>query len=281
MAETSQRTLSGPIIMEGIGIHSGIWARTTLTPAPKNSGVAFIVGDTRIPALAECVSDTRRCTRLSYGSSSINTVEHLMASLYALSVDNVTIFVEGGSELPILDGSAAGWTQAILETGITRQSAQRRWLIPDEKIVIREGESEIEIIPARSLTVQAEVNFDFWKEGEASAKIETLDTVETDFFCNEIAPARTFAFQAEVEALVAAGLALGGSLDNALIITPPDGFSSPLRMPHEWAVHKLLDLIGDMALTGGRIAATITATRPGHRINNLAARALCERATIE
>ena len=248
--------------------------RVTVHPAAANTGRVFLVSGVMIPARADFVVDTTRCTTLCAEGVRVSTVEHLLSALHGLCIDNAVIEVTG-PEIPILDGSALPFAEAILAAGIAAQSKEPRTLRP-EKIEFTEGRSQYKAVSASSASLELVVNveFDNWPEGSASsgAFIERnagryYADQTTLAYAKRTAPARTFAFQSEVDQLIAAGLAKGGSLDNALIITPPDGFSTPLRMPQEWAVHKVLDLIGDLALVDARIQATIFATRPGHRGN--------------
>ena len=166
-----------------------------------------------------------------------------------------------------MDGSALPFAEAITAAGTVSQDKLARFICP-EKIEFAGGRSEYGVMPHEfgGMTLSVSTQFDNWPEGSA-AQIENFTSNSAPDYAEKIAPARTFAFREEVDQLIAAGLAKGGSLDNALIITPPAEFSTPLRLPQEWAVHKMLDLIGDLALVDARIEAFIYAARPGHRGN--------------
>ncbi len=261
-----QQTIAKSFTLEGVGIHTGARGRVTVHPADAGSGRVFRVGAVTIPARADFVVDTTRCTTLGAEGIRVSTVEHLLCALHGFCIDNAVIEVEG-PEIPILDGSALPFAEAIAAAGMIVQDREARIITP-EKIEFTEGRSQYNATHSvfSGYTLESGVYFDNWPEGNA-ATTEVLPPNSGAAYLERIAPARTFAFRSEVDHLIAAGLAKGGSLDNALIITPPDGFSTPLRLPQEWAVHKMLDLIGDLALVDARIQATIFATRPGHRGN--------------
>ncbi len=192
-----------------------------------------------------------------------------------MNVDTALIEVEG-LELPILDGSAIPFVEAIVAAGILEQPNEAKTLQIDTKLYKSYGKSIVTANSSESLKISVTTIFDEWEAGHATK----VYTCETEQYWTAIAPARTFAFRHEVEALLAAGLAKGGSIDNALIIDPskssysnddgvflPGSFSSPLRVAHEWAAHKLLDVIGDLALLNCRLAVDINIVRPGHKWN--------------
>src|SRR5262249_34657230 len=156
-----------------------------------------------------------------------------------------------GPEIPILDGSALPFAEAIHSVGLLSQGRAAKGLWLTEETCLEEGESQIRALPSQDYSLEVRTEFADWPEGDV-ALTTTIGPEKTDTYLQTIAPARTFAFEREVEMLRKAGLARGGSLDNALIISPPDSFSSPLRMPAEWCAHKLLDVIGDLALLGAR-----------------------------
>lgn len=279
----NQQTLAAAFTLSGFGIHTGRAARVTVHPAPPDAGRRFVLGDVEIPARSEFVLDTRRCTTLgregdpfssSNSGGKLLTVEHLLSALSGLGIDNAWIEVEG-PELPILDGSALPYVEAIYAVGIATQDRPAAICRVRDEVVIRDGASEITIQPADQFELEVAVEFETWPEGRASVSA-VIGAGQEASYAQQVAPARTFAFRVEVEQLLAAGLAKGGSLDNALVITPPDGFSTPLRLPKEWAVHKLLDLVGDLALLDARPQMRVKALRPGHTINTTAARQLAQ-----
>ena len=236
-------------------------------PADADTGRVFRAGGVTIPARADFVVNTTRCTTLGRESVRISTVEHLLSALHGFCIDNAVIEVDG-PEIPILDGSALPFAEAIASAGIVGQRKPPQCVIVPEKIEFEDARSKYTAVATASegMTLDIGVAFDDWPEGTTPTDGIFGQNSGPDYLKN-VAPARTFAFQSEVEMLIAAGLAKGGSLDNALIITPPDTFSTPLRLPQEWAAHKMLDIIGDLALVDARLQMNIWALRPGHRGN--------------
>ncbi|HZO90762.1 MAG TPA: UDP-3-O-acyl-N-acetylglucosamine deacetylase [Chthonomonadaceae bacterium] len=267
-----QQTLAQSFALEGVGMHTGAPCRVVVHPAGPDIGRVFLVGRVRVPARADYVVDTMRSTTLGHEGACIRTVEHLLSALYGCGVDNALIEVTG-PEIPILDGSAAPFAEAILAVGLEQQGRAPRALALCECIEVQEGASRLAARPAPALTLDVATEFAEWPEGRACQHGQ-IGPEWAARYAAEIAPARTFAFHQEVERILAAGLAKGGSLENALVITPPQGFSTALRLPAEWCAHKLLDVIGDLALTDARLALHLDALRPGHRINTLLARRL-------
>jgi UDP-3-O-[3-hydroxymyristoyl] N-acetylglucosamine deacetylase len=252
-------------------MHTGQHAEVTVRPSAANSGITFVCGARRIPARASFVVSTRRCTCLGDGEVELHTIEHITSALAGLGVDNAEISVTG-VEIPILDGSGLPWVEQILEAGIEPLDELARPLNLDETVALRDGDSWIVAAPAERFSLTCVTHFDHPLLGTTAGTFGD----DPDAFAREVAPSRTFGFIHEVEALRAAGLAQGGSLDNALVIYE-DRFSSPLRVPDEWLRHKALDLYGDLSLAGGPIQAAITAIMPGHRINARFAALLAEK----
>lgn len=280
---TEQQTLRRPFSLEGVGLHTGADCKVTVLPAEPDTGRVFVVDGVEIPARAECVVDTARCTALGYANRRVRTVEHLMAALAGCLVDNVRIEVFG-PEIPILDGSSLPFVESIGSSGICSQRLPARYVSVSEALALENGTglSRLTAAPANRCEICIETSFPDWPEGDA----ETTLLFEPDgtLFQELIAPARTFAFAAEVPGLLESGLARGGSLENVVIITPPSSFSSALRMPGEWWRHKVLDLIGDLALIDARLMCSVTAIRPGHSINTRMAAALvkeCSAVSLE
>lgn len=267
-----QTTLGGSVRVSGAGIHTGAQAQVTIHPADPHTGILFHAGGASFPASAACVVSARRCTSLGTDGVRVDTVEHLLSALRGLRVDNARIEVEG-PELPILDGSALPWVEAIQSVGIAPQKAQGRPLTLTRTVALREGDSWLVATPSDRFTLTCVTHFDHPLLGTQA------DTFEDDpaRYAAGIAPARTFGFFAEVQALLEAGLARGGTLENALIIYE-DRFSLPLRVPDECLRHKALDLWGDLSLAGSRLCAAVTAIRPGHRANVAFAALLCREA---
>ena len=261
----NQQTIGRAFEFEGVGIHSGVVARVVVSPSEPGAGRVFMTKGVTIPAQVRYVVDTRRSTTLGRDGVTLSTVEHLLSALAGSGVDNCTIAVEG-PEIPILDGSALPLIDAIASAGVVAQDAPVRVLRLREPVSVTIGASEMRAEPLDRFLLQITTEFAEWPEGKATITVDSPDGIPAGYV-DLIAPARTFAFRREVEMLIGAGLAKGGSLDNALIIEPPDTFSSALRVPDEWCAHKLLDVIGDLALLDARLAMAIYADRPGHGIN--------------
>lgn len=292
-----QKTLKGSFSLCGKGLHTGLSLTITFNPAPENSGYKIqridLEGQPIIEAVAEKVVDTQRGTCLSNGDVKVSTVEHGLAALYALGVDNCLIQVNG-PEFPILDGSAAMYVEKILHIGIEEQNAPKDYYIIRHKIEVKDEESGscITILPDEQFSITAMCSFE---SKFINSQFATLDNVEN--FAEEIAPARTFVFVRDIEPLLEANLIKGGDMDNAIVIYERqttqellDQLADQLKVPHldatklgyiqhkplvwenECTRHKLLDIIGDMALIGKPIKGRIVATRPGHTINNKFAR---------
>jgi UDP-3-O-[3-hydroxymyristoyl] N-acetylglucosamine deacetylase len=259
------------LTFEGVGIHTGRHSSVTIHPADVDTGRLLVARGARIPCEARYAVDTTRSTTLGLDGVRVSTVEHLLSALHAAGVDNAEIAVEG-DEIPILDGSALPFAEAIADTGVVTQNREARTLVLPSPVTVTAGASAASALPGAGLQLTVITEFDSWPEGNRRLNFSG------GRYLQDVAPARTFAFQFEVQRLIEAGLAKGGSLDNALIIDPPDRFSSPLRVESEWCAHKLLDLIGDLALVNRRVQASVTVNRPGHTINVMLARELAARA---
>ena len=267
-----QTTLQGPAHFEGVGMHSGLPCNIRLEAASAGNGIRFIRNGVIIPARAEYVHNTRRATCLESDGVRVDTVEHLLSALRGLEIDNADIYVDG-CELPILDGSGREWVDGLKGAGIRSLDHLREVHRLRETLALTMGESSIVTIPSERLRITCVTHFDHPMLG---SQVTTFDP-ENDLYEHSIAPARTFGFAEEVDALRAAGLAMGGSLDNALIVYQ-DRFSDTLRVEDECNRHKMLDLIGDLSLSGVHLAAEIVAIRPGHQINSAFARLLARAA---
>lgn len=295
MEATKQMTLKGSFSLFGKGLHTGLSLTVTFNPAPENTGLKIqridLEGQPTIDALAEYVVDTQRGTVIAKGDVRVGTIEHGMAALYAMGIDNCLIQVNG-PEFPILDGSAEKYVEQIKKVGIVEQNAPKDYYIIRHKIEITDGESVITILPDDQFSITAMCSF---QSKFISSQFATLDDVNK--FADEIAPARTFVFVRDIMPLLQANLIKGGDLDNAIVIyereVPQeklDQLADLLHVPHidatqigyiqhkplmwdnECTRHKLLDIIGDMALIGKPIKGRIIATRPGHTVNNKFAR---------
>lgn len=263
-----QRTLRAPLVFEGVGLHTGAHARVRVEPNAADTGLTFdLGGGVRFPAHAEFVVDTRRATVVGIGEVTVSTVEHLLSALFASGIDNATIVVDG-SEIPVMDGSAAQFTAAIAGCGALEQVAPRTYFTVDRPHVFSDGDAMLIVSPAERFRLRFAVDF------APPVGAQFLDAaVDEAYYADEIAPARTFGYLHEVEALLAAGLARGGSLENALVFAP-DGPMTPLRWHNEVVRHKALDLIGDLALLGAWPTCDIVAVKSGHRLHARATAAL-------
>jgi UDP-3-O-[3-hydroxymyristoyl] N-acetylglucosamine deacetylase len=273
---TAQRTLKASIDCVGVGLHSGRKVSLALRPAPADAGIVFRRTDLdiTIPARFDHVVDTRLCTVLGLPDQQdarIGTVEHLMAALAGAGVHNAIIEVDG-PEVPILDGSAAPFLFLIDCAGIIAQTVSVPVIEVVRPVRVTEGDGFAELRPATSgLSMAASIDFEVAAIGRQALTLH----LSPESFRSELARARTFTLASEVEALRAAGLALGGSLDNAVVVDNarvmnPGG----LRAPDEFVRHKLLDAVGDLALAGAALRGRFVAHRTGHALNNRLLRAL-------
>lgn len=266
-------TLARPVRVTGRGLHTGDPVWVELRPAACGAGRGFTRhGGDRIAARLGAVVDTRLATTLGNGAWQVSTVEHLLAAAYALGVDDLDVEVRGG-ELPILDGSAAPWVDALERAGQVPHGGRRRWLRPGGPLSFQRGSRGVWLEPGLSkrLRVAVEIDFAHPAIGQQHA-IVALQPGDAAAFA-AVAAARTFGFSHEVDALRAQGRARGGSLDNAVVFDAT-GPVNPggLRHPSEPARHKLLDLIGDLALLDAYVEGQVRATRPGHAVTHAALR---------
>ena len=269
-----QHTLRDVLEFEGVGLHTGAPGRVRIRPQVAGSGLRFRLngGAVSFPAHANYVVETRRATVVGSGEHTVSTVEHLLAALFAMGVDNAAIEVEG-PEIPVLDGSSATFAAAIAKLGLVDQRAPRATFSIERPIVVRDGDALLAIAPSDSFRIRFAVDY------APPIGAQFIDaTIEPDYFIREIAPARTFGYLHEVEALRNAGLARGGTLDNALVFAP-DGPLTPQRWPNEVVRHKTLDLIGDFALLGAWPKLEVVSVKSGHRLHARAANEL--RGTLE
>ena len=274
-----QHTLARPARVAGTGIHSGQMARVVVRPAQPGAGVVFVRTDitdrdNRIAARAQAVRYTDLGTVIGNAAGvTVSTIEHLMAALACLGVDNAVVEIDG-PEAPILDGSAAPFVAALDRAGRRVQQAPRRYLEILAPVVVGDGDKTAALTPAERFEVAFEILFDSPAIGR-----QTIDlAVDEASFRRELADCRTFGFLAEVEALTAAGFARGGSLDNVVVvdgdlIINPEG----LRRPDEFVRHKAVDAIGDLALLGAPLLGRYEGRYSGHGLNNALARALIAR----
>ena len=255
-----QPTLKRAVRITGIGLHTGKESEITISPADADSGIVFNFKNKEvIKARVELVTSTNRGTILGSNGHSIYTVEHILSTLNGMEIDNAEILVEG-QEIPSCDGSAKVFVEKIEEAGIEYLDRERKTIDLPEPIWILNGEKGIIAIPNSTLSIYYTVEFPY------IGKQWFLYKHSSTAYKNEIAPARTFGFEEEIEVLLASGLAKGGSSDNSIVIGS-NGYSVPLRYHNELVRHKLLDLIGDLYLLGARINATVIAVKGGHNLH--------------
>ena len=271
-----QTTIKNKVSFSGVGLHTGKFINVNILPAYADTGIQFVRSDKKdskpVKVSPFNVYSTHLATTLKCGEYSISTIEHLMSALYGLGIDNALIEVEG-SEVPILDGSAMPIVELLKSADVEKLSKARKYLKFKKKIRIEKDGKWIELIPSRFFKTTFHISFDNEIINEQKAYFK----VTPEIFASEIAKARTFGFKKDVEAIWKMGLAKGGSLENAVVIDDdkvlnPEG----LRYQDEFVRHKVLDLIGDLSLIGYRFYGHVRASKSGHQLNNLFAKALLE-----
>lgn len=274
-----QRTLKTAIKTTGVGLHTGARVDLVLRPAPADAGIVFTRTDlpqpVTIDALAANVGDTRLSSTLKAPGGSISTVEHLMSALAGVGIDNLFVDVSG-PEIPIMDGSAGPFVFLLQSAGIVEQSAAKRYLRVREMVEATDGDKWARFEPFAGFKLDFTIDFPHPVFGSENRQV-VVDFAENSY-AKEVARARTFGFMQDVEAMRAAGLGLGGSLQNAIVL---DEFkvlnSEGLRYDNEFVRHKVLDAIGDIYMLGHPLIGQYTAYKSGHGLNNLLARALLAR----
>jgi len=261
-----QTTIRENISASGLGLHSGRDITVTLKPGESGSGIIFkrvdLPGAPALPARPENVSSTNLATTLGQGDCRVSTVEHLMAALAALGVDNLLVESDG-PELPVFDGSAEEWVRLLNEAGLKEQSAPRRIYRVTRPFKYSCEDKSIEVRPASRFSVEAHIDF-----GGAIGRHCFYYVESADAFVREISRSRTFCRLQDVEMMHSQGLALGGSLDNAVVVGD-DGILNPdgLRFDDEFVRHKILDFIGDLAMAGAPVIGQFVIRKPGHDLN--------------
>jgi UDP-3-O-[3-hydroxymyristoyl] N-acetylglucosamine deacetylase len=263
-----QQTIAEKVSCTGTGLHSGAPVQLTLQPARADSGIVFVRTDlgepVEIRAKSAQVSSTAFATTLGRGHATVATVEHLLAALYGLGIDNIRIEVDG-PELPVMDGSAAPFVYLLRSAGIFQQPEQRRMLRVRRKLEVVDGDRRISIEPARDFRVTYAVDFEHPAIRRQEIALEALDA---DRFERDISAARTFGFLREVKALWEAGFARGGSPDNTVLLDEEKVVNEGgLRWADEFVRHKVLDLFGDLALLGMPIRGHVRVERGGHAMH--------------
>jgi UDP-3-O-[3-hydroxymyristoyl] N-acetylglucosamine deacetylase len=271
----AQRTLRRPITCAGIGLHSGNKVTLSLKPAAVDTGIRFRrfdLGGLEVPATVRHVGGINHATGLSRDAVRVDTVEHLLAAFVSLGVDNVLVELNS-PEVPIMDGSAAPFIYLIQEAGLKQLTAPRRYMKIIRPISLSRGDKRMALYPSDHFKITYSIAFDHPLLRHQSRTVRLTE----ESFVDEIAPARTFGFLEDVEMMRQQGLALGGSLENAIVIGDTGVLNNALRFDDEFVRHKILDVIGDMALVGHPIIGHLVAHRGGHALHTeFAARVLDE-----
>jgi UDP-3-O-[3-hydroxymyristoyl] N-acetylglucosamine deacetylase len=265
-----QRTLKSLVHATGVGLHTGQKVKMTLRPAGIDTGVVFrrvdLASPADIPARADLVGETRLSSCLVQGQVKVHTVEHLMSALAGLGVDNAYVDLDG-PEVPIMDGSAAPFALLVQQAGIERQAAPKRFLRVKKRVEVREGDKWARLEPYQGFKLAFSIVFNH-PVIDRSSQAVTIDFAETSYL-KEIARARTFGFMHDVENLRESGLALGGGLDNAVVLDEYRVLNAEgLRFADEFIRHKVLDAIGDLYLIGKPLLGAFSAHKSGHALNN-------------
>jgi UDP-3-O-[3-hydroxymyristoyl] N-acetylglucosamine deacetylase len=261
-----RKTINTDVSITGIGLHSGIYTTVELHPVPAGSGITFVRADLhglRIPALQASTTALDYATTVGKDDVQVGTVEHLLSALMACGITDVDILIDG-PEVPIIDGSAQPFMHLIDAAGIRELGVDIPVLRLRETIEVVDGEKIIRIAPANRLSIRYRIDFNHPLIGRESMHFD----FDHDNFLRKIAPARTFGFMRDVEKMRAAGLARGGSVENAVVLDDRGVVNGPLRFRDEFVRHKILDLIGDLALIGRPIVGEITASKAGHALHS-------------
>lgn len=271
-----QTTLKHKITLKGVGLHTGKEITMTLIPADAHHGIVFVRTDLTgqdnvIPARWDNVVDTQLCTVIGNAAgASVGTIEHVMSALCGLGIDNLRIEING-PEVPVMDGSAQPFVEAIDTVGITHQAAPKRSIRILKDVTVEKNGKRVTLSPADVPTYGGEINFDHPQIGAQTYEMQLLN----GNFKHDIAAARTFGFLSEVEYMRSKGLALGGSLDNAIVLDDDKVLNTAgLRFNDEFIRHKLLDAIGDLYLAGAPIKGAYFGVKAGHEMNNAILHAL-------
>jgi len=268
-----QRTLNKEIAFSGIGLHTGYSVHLKLVPAPPNTGIVFRRTDLenfRIEAIRSHIAKVSYATTLMKKGVMISTVEHLLSTLYGLGIDNLFLDVDS-MEVPILDGSCRAFVEKIMEAGITEQDALRQYIVIEKPIEVRQDGKVAGVYPDTILKATYIIDFEHKAIGHQEIQIE----LTPESYRCELGEARTFGFVSDIEYLKSLGLIRGGSLDNAVVLDNSGIIETDLRYPDEFVRHKLMDLLGDISLTGYPIVGHLYAERAGHAIHT----ALVDRIT--
>jgi UDP-3-O-[3-hydroxymyristoyl] N-acetylglucosamine deacetylase len=270
---TFQRTLRRQVACAGIGLHSGHKVTLTLKPAAADTGIRFRRSDlgVEIPASVSHVGGTNHATCLSSNGAAVETVEHLMAAITCMGLDNAVVELDH-REVPVMDGSSAPFVYLIQEAGLRTLAAPRRYLKVTRPITLSRGDKLISLYPSDDFKVTYSISFDHPLLRHQSHTLR----IDENAFVDDIAPARTFGFLHEVEMLRQQGLALGGSLENAIVLSETGVLNPQLRYEDEFVRHKILDAIGDLSLVGYPIIGHLVAHRAGHALHTAFAKRILE-----
>lgn len=275
-----RRTIASETTVEGVGLHLGVPVRLTFRPAASGAGLRFrrtdLPGEPVIPALVEHVVLTDRRTQLGEDPEAVHTVEHVLAAVVGLGIDDLEIALDG-PEPPIADGSALPFVAALRRAGVVEHAGHVEYLTLTESVCVHDGASTYEAHPAEALDLAVSIEFPHPLIGRQEGRYLPTEAV----FERELAAARTFGFIREVEALRAMGLIQGASTSNAVVLDERGVVETTLRWPDEFVRHKALDCVGDLALAGARVRARIVADRPSHRGTALLVRAIKESSRKE
>jgi len=269
-----KRTIGRPVSLSGVGVHSG--KRVTLTLMPSSRGkIVFRRTDLNNLEIAvdPRTSEARNCTSLVSGEGRVRTIEHLMAVLLIFGIDSLDVALDG-EEVPILDGSAAPLARAVLEAGMQPLAGPKKAIRIMKPLTFQEDGASLRVSPEGDFRVGYGIDFSHPAIGRQSLTLR----LSRRAFLEEIAPARTFGFMKDVSGMQRQGLALGGSLENAVVLDEEKVISGPLRYPDEFVRHKILDLIGDLALLGHPPLGCFQADRAGHRLHLKAVRSIIEKS---
>ncbi|MGB3310812.1 MAG: UDP-3-O-acyl-N-acetylglucosamine deacetylase [Nodosilinea sp.] len=274
----AQTTLARAVKREGIGLHSGATTTVTLQPAAAGHGRSFVrtdlPGQPAVSASLAAVNPTMLSTELRQGEAAVRTVEHLLAALVGLGIDNVRVEITG-PEVPLLDGSALGWVDALRQAGRHTQSEPRPVAYLSQPVTVTHGDAFVAAFPAPNLRLTYGIDFEIAAIGNQwFSWAYEANPFGPEGFASAVAPARTFGLAHQVDQLRASGLIQGGSLDNALVCSDKGWLNPPLRFDNEPARHKLLDLMGDLSLLGSLPIAHIVAYKASHRLHGELAAAL-------
>ena len=275
-----RRTIAQAVAVTGVGLHLGQPCRLEFRPAPTGAGISFrrtdVPGAAAVPALVRVAVEAERRTQLGQGAEAFHTVEHVLAAVGALSIDDLEICMDG-SEPPIMDGSALPLVEALREAGVVDNGGRPEWLVLRKSIRVEDGESVYEAHPCFGLSLDVSIDFPHPLIGAQRGQY----AVTSGQFAEELAPARTFGFLHEVDALRRKGLIHGASTANAVVLDADGVVDTTLRWPDEFVRHKALDCVGDLVLAGARVRAHVVAHKPSHRGTVALVRALVQHAVRE